>query len=127
MSIYIGIEDLAANALIALMEKDEDCRKVSFRKLVDYGMVVVKILKEKKEDAILIMSKDSTNAMILNYSDFFINEKENPDDEFSEEYIVLKEGKSVADLRNHFRAFLTLNVALAFVDEESLAQLGVCA
>lgn len=124
MSRFIGIEDLAANALIALIEKN-NCRKVSLSTLVKYGTVVVKILNKNKEDAILLLSKDYTNSMIRNYSEYFEIEKVAQDDDYSDDFIVLREGKTVQDLRNHFRAFLTLNVALAFIDEESLAELGV--
>jgi hypothetical protein len=126
MSIFIGIEDLAANALIALINKT-NCRRVSFKKLVKYGTVVVKILRNEKEDAVLLLSKDYTNEMIRNYSDFFEIEKTDPEDEFSEEFIILKKDKSVEDLKNHFRAFLSLNVALAFINKESLAELGLTA
>lgn len=126
MSRFIGIEDLAANALIALIEK-QNCRKVSFETLTKYGTIVVKILNENNEDAFLLLSRDYRNAMIHNYSDFFEIEKVNPNDEYSKEYIVLKEEKTVDDLRNHFRAFLTLNVLRAFVNKTSLAELGVSA
>ncbi|MGB4439331.1 MAG: hypothetical protein WBJ13_08945 [Sedimentibacter sp.] len=128
MSRFIGIEDLAANALIALIEKiGPHCRKVSFEQLVNYGTVVVKILNQNKEDAVLLLSKDYTNTMIRNYSDFFEIEKTNPNDEYSEEFIVLREDKNLQDLRNHFRAFLSLEVALAFSNKDSLAELGVVA
>ena len=45
MCVYIGIEDLAANALIELLEKDNSNTKVSFKALEDYGNAVVNYVK----------------------------------------------------------------------------------
>ena len=43
MCIYIGIEDLVANALIELVENTEK-REVMFKELDEYGALVVKYL-----------------------------------------------------------------------------------
>ena len=45
MCIYIGIEDLVANALIELVEKSEK-REVLFKQLDEYGAKVIKYLND---------------------------------------------------------------------------------
>ncbi|WP_156831333.1 hypothetical protein [Desulfitobacterium sp. PCE1] len=117
---FIGIEDLAANALIELLEKG-DCRRVDFETLVKYGHAVISVLRENGDEATLLLSKEYRNELIRNYSDFFEiihNEQKN-------DAIVLREGKTVEDLRNRFRAFLTLDCLRAFTNSKSLAELGV--
>lgn len=117
---FIGIEDLAANALIELLEKN-NCRRVDFETLVKYGNAVTKVLRENGDEATLLLSKEYTNELIRNYSDFFeIDHSDQRSDA-----IVLRDEKTVEDLRNRFRAFLTLDCLLAFTDSKSLAELGV--
>lgn len=53
MCVYIGIEDLAANALIEIMTNNANNRFVSYKELEDYGAEVVKFLNLKGEKAIL--------------------------------------------------------------------------
>lgn len=120
MCRFIGIEDLVANALIELMEKS-NCRKVDFETLVKYGAVVVRCLRENGEEAVFLLSKEHTNELIRNYSAFF--EIEHCDD--GNDRILLKADKTVEDLRNHFRAFLSIDSLLAFTNKKSIAELGV--
>ena len=47
MCVYIGIEDLAANALIEIMTNNANNRFVSYKELEDYGAEVVKFLNLK--------------------------------------------------------------------------------
>jgi hypothetical protein len=119
MSKFIGIEDLAANALIEMIEKN-NTRKVSFEQLRKYGTVIIRWFLEKDEEAILLISRHYTNEMIRNYSDFF---EINDEDETS--YIELKDEKSVDDLRNHLRAYLSLEMLIAFTDKNNLIELGI--
>ena len=119
---FIGIEDLAANALIELLEKS-GCRRVEFETLVKYGHAVISVLRENGDKAILLISKEYTNELIRNYSDFFTIDYSDQ----KADAIILREGKTVEDLRNRFRAFLTLDCLLAFTDSKSLAELGVAA
>ena len=51
MCIYIGIEDLVANALIELVENTEK-REVMFKELDEYGALVVKYLNDEAEQAV---------------------------------------------------------------------------
>lgn len=118
MCFYIGIEDLAANALIELFEYDR--KFISYNELEAYGAKVVQILSEKGEKAVLVLSRDNTNAMFRDYSEFF--EESKLDESLG---IVLREGKTVDDLIVQFRGYLALDVLLALVDKSSLSALGV--
>lgn len=120
MCVYIGIEDLAANALIEVMSKDKSKRFVSYEELENYGSEVVKFLNAKGEKAILILSRESTNAMFRNYSDIFEETVLN-----NQIGIVLKSEVSIEDLIIKFRGYLAWDVLLAFVSEQTVAKLGV--
>ncbi len=116
MSVYIGIEDLAANALIVMLKKQEK-RYVSFAELDKYGSKVVSLLSEKGKTAILIRSRESTNALFRNYSDFF---------EATDEHgISLREDVEIHELERAFRGYLAFDVLLAFIDETAISELGV--
>ncbi len=119
MCFYIGIEDLAANALIELLRKDSSKRFVTYSEIEKYGSVVVQILKDKGEKAILILSRDSTDALFRNYSEFFKEGK----NEHGIEGIQLRENKNVSDLIRQFRGYLALDVLLAFVNKKSVKAL----
>lgn len=119
MCVYIGIEDLAANALIEILTKTEK-DFVSYKKLEAYGHEVVRILNAKNEKAVLILSRDSTCDMFRSYSHIFkeLSEK-------NELGVKLKDGISVDNLINTFRCYLSWDVLLAFVNKDSLAKIGV--
>lgn len=120
---FIGIEDLAANALIELIETN-GCRRVSFATLVEYGNVVVEVLnRDGKQDAVAIFSRNRTNDLLRNYSDFFEIDSSDP----TGDAIVLKPEKTADDLRAYFRAFLTVDWLVAFRDQTALQVLGVAA
>lgn len=118
MCFYIGIEDLAANALIELLktkEGDLDQYAVTFRELEKYGMEVVKLLISQGEEAILILSRENTNYMFYNYSDLF---EETQIEE--EPAIKLKKGVTVFELIERFRTYLAFDVMMAFMDEKTV-------
>lgn len=120
MCYYIGIEDLVANALIEIVDKTEK-NEVSFLKLNEYGAIVLRTLNEQKEEAILLLSRDRTNAFIHNCTNFFnIRDEENGDT-----IISLKEGITTNQLRKQFRTNIAFDVLLAFVNEKCLRVLGV--
>lgn len=121
MCVYIGIEDLAANALIEILNKTEK-KFVTYAELECYGAEVVNILNEQGEKAVLILSRESTNDMFRNYSDIF--EEQMLDTGLG---IALKDGKTADDLIEKFRGYLAWDVLLAFVNKKSLAKLGVAA
>jgi len=121
MCFYIGIEDLAANALIEVLSNNN--RKfVTYHELEEYGAEVVRILREKNEKVVLVLSRDSTNRMFRNYSHIFVEEKRD-----SGIGIALKEEITIDNLIETFRGYLAWDVLLAFINERSLAKLGVVA
>jgi len=120
MCYYIGIEDLAANALIEVLKVEKTRRFLTYEEIEKYGSQVVKVLDEKGEKAILILSRDSTNAMFRNYSEFF-EEKE----EEGKLGIKLKDDIEVNHLIRKFRGYLALDVLLAFINESCVGVLGV--
>lgn len=116
---YIEIKDLAANALIESMRRAEKTF-LTYKEIENYGSRVVEILKEKGEKAVLILSRESTNALFRNYSDFFQEKNVN-----GEMGIELKEEVTLENLINQFRGYLALDVLMAFVNENSVQALGV--
>lgn len=117
---YIGIEDLVASALIEIIKREDSNRKVSFQALADYGAVIVSLLSDSGQNAILFLTKEHTYEFIHDYANFFSIEKYN-----DVEYIELKKDKTVEDLRHQFRENLTVDLAKALVREESLKALNV--
>lgn len=116
MCANIGIEDLAANALIEILdkEKDKSNRFVSYTTLEKYGLEVCKLLNEKGEKAILNLSRDETCKALNNYSDIF--------SEYKKDGILgikLKDNTSIDNLITKFRGYLSLNTLLAFMADES--------
>lgn len=119
MCFYIGIEDLAANALIESMRRAEKTF-LTYKEIENYGSRVVEFLNEKDEKAVLILSRESTCALFRNYSDFFEEKSVN-----GEMGIELKKEVTLEDLINQFRGYLALDVLMAFVNESSVQALGV--
>ena len=124
MCFYIGIEDLAANALIEVLKKreKEDVSRyyVTFSELELYGNRVIQHLNEQGEKAVLILSRESTSMMFRNYSDFFeeVETEKGP-------AISLKEGKTVTDLIVKFRIYLAFDVMMAFMSTDTVQVLGL--
>lgn len=121
MSIKIGIADLVANALIELVDNDENNREVTYKQLNDYGALVIETLNARNEEAVLIISKERTKAFLYDYSDFFevrMNAK-------NEKCIALREGKTTDQLRELFRGYLSLDMLLAFISEHTVQALGI--
>lgn len=119
---YIDIKDLAANAIIEIMEKngEQEGIFVTYKKLEEYGAEVVNVLYEKGEKAVLILSRNNTNALFRNYSDIF-------EEKIKEEGIgiALKPGISLNDMIDKFRGYLAWDVLIAFIDKKSIEKLGV--
>ena len=102
MCMYIGIEDLAANALISILsceqEVSESRKFIRFSVLLDYGMAVVKRLTAKGEEATLIYDRESNSMLFRDYSDFF--ERKTDDQGYAG--IQLKEGIGAVDIFKRF-------------------------
>lgn len=119
MCFYIGIEDLAANALIESMRRSKKTF-LTYKEIENYGSKVVEFLNEKGEKAVLILSRESTNALFRNYSDFFQEKEVN-----GEMGIQLTKEVTLENLINQFRGYLALDVLMAFVNDNSVQALGV--
>lgn len=118
MYFYIGIEDLAANAMIELLKKGGQ-RFITYNEIEMYGAEVVQILKESWKKAVLILSRENTDALLRNYSEFFEEEEQN-----GRKGIKLKDDKKVEGLIQQFRSYLALDVLLAFMNKRSVQVLG---
>lgn len=124
MCFYIGIEDLAANALIEVLKTKEDSQLsnyyITLAELENYGNQVVRYLNKKGEKAMLILSRENTSLMFRDYSDFF-KEVETGNGIA----ISLREGKTVSDLIKKFRTYLAYDVMMAFMQAVSVQTLQV--
>ena len=123
---FIGIESVAANALIELLEKRDE-REVSFDTLARYGMRVVRILQEQsEEEVILLLSRKYQINMIENYSDFF-------EADFSSggQGVFRLKGEDKQEtlkaLKQYFRYTMSMQMLNAFTSNDALQELGLCA
>lgn len=124
MCKYIGIECVAANALIELFE-NQDKSEVTFEALFKYGMQVVHLLEERTgEEILLLFSQRYQYSMMENYSDYF-------DFEYSSNgngIFKLKgddKGKVLVALKERFRWTMSKQFVQAFKDSSSLKELGI--
>lgn len=121
MYTFIGIESLAANALISLLEKN-NVRVVSFDTLVNYGMEITRIYKrDTGEDAILLLSREYQLNMIANYSDFFDVKIDNA----GQGVFCLKDDVDIEQVKFYFRYTMKISLLKAFLAPEVLEKLGV--
>ncbi len=114
MCYYIGIEDLAANALIEIVEKTGK-RSVNFSQLSKYGNVILMNLKKNNTDVKLIFNREATNQFFHDCSDIFTIE-ESEDDII----ISLNDNISTTYLRSRFRINIALQLIKAFVSQEAI-------
>ena len=114
MCYYIGVEDLAANALIELVEKTGN-RTVSFSQLNEYGEAIIARLKKENMEVTLIFTRDKTDQFFHDCSDLFtLNETD------SDIQITLNDGVSTKYLRKRFRVKIALSLLPAFVAQETI-------
>lgn len=109
LTAYIEIDELAANALIAAQKYGR--RFVSYKMMEDYGLRVVGILHSKGVTAILLLSRDRTNAMLQNEADLFEEQEVE-----GEKGLSLREGKTTSDLISRYVGYLPLRFLMAFRD-----------
>ena len=119
MSYYIRLEDLAANAFIALLKQSNKDRFISYKQLEEYGSEVLSILHNKSIEAILLLSRELTLNMYMEYSDYFEEMKKG--DSLG---LQLKDDVNIDQLINKFRGYLAWDVLLAFMDDRSLSKLN---
>lgn len=109
MCTFIGVECLAANALIELYEQDGHNNRISFRNLADYGLMVVdKYEMETSERAVFIFDQEKIHGLIINYSDYF-----SVDMNDGEKFICLKDGVDIEDVKDRFRWTLSYELLKA--------------
>nr|WP_326215827.1 hypothetical protein [uncultured Oscillibacter sp.] len=117
---YIGIEDLVASALIEVIKHEKANRKISLQTLAEYGTVIVKLLTESGQNAILFLTKESTYEFVHDYADYFSIKVYS-----GTEYIELNDGITIEELRAQFRKNLTVDLAKALNGKESLEALRI--
>jgi len=122
MCVRIGIEDLAANALIELLERSSNQeREISVSQLWEYGMAIVSELNhETNDEYICIFSRDAFSSFVHDYTGYF--SIRNLGDE---RYISKREDVSLDELKNVFRSYLSIDMLVAFVSKNSLQKLGI--
>ena len=115
MCYYVGIEDLAANAIYELY-KQSNQRYISLKKLTDYGIAVVEYLNENNDRATLLLSQESTYGFVREYSDIF----EVKDLEGSKSCLCLKEGIEADDMLDRFIGSFSVAILKAMNSEQAL-------
>ncbi|MEJ6470612.1 hypothetical protein LH398_01620 [Fusobacterium nucleatum] len=118
----IGIEDLAANALIEISKVDKELNQkklfLTYSKIEKYGVAVTEILNTQGNKAVLTLSRENTNNFFKLYSEFFIE-----DEKEGEKGILLSSKKEIEDLIENFRGYLSLDLLDAFISEKSIKAL----
>ena len=122
MCYYLGIEDLAANALIAAMQVHQESLFFSFETLEEYGALVIHYLKRAGKEALLVLSRDLTDAFFQEYSNFFRKMTKNGKDG-----VALCDGVEAVMLVRAFQGYLPLELLLAFISPDTTKILGLTA
>ncbi len=113
MNYRIGLEDLAANALIEIAPQGR--RFVSYGDLELYGDKVVDVLSTGQERAALCLSRNKTRAVLQEHSDFFEEAEAG-----GKRGIRLVDGKTAEDLIERFQGYLPLDLLLALNNPRSI-------
>lgn len=107
MCTFIGIECLAANALIELWETD--IWEISFEQLADYGLMVVEAYEiETDETAVFIFNQEKIQGLIIDYSDYFSVKISD-----GEKYLCLNQQVEINELKERFRWTLSYELLKA--------------
>lgn len=111
MNSCIYMEDLVANALIENIERNHT-RQIKFTELDEYGASLTSWWLQNKHIMITVLiSRYYTNELLHSYSDFF----EIKTDQDNEIFICLRDNKTVDDLRNTFRTYLSMDMLNSFI------------
>lgn len=111
----IGIEYIAANALVELYENSKQ-NYVKIEDLRNYGITVKQILRDNNIEAVLLMSDYYLIQFVHNYSDMF---------EVVDEKIYKKDNVTCDDIRERIIAYMKMDLLMAMVDKKSLEVLGI--
>ena len=116
MCTFIKMEYLVANALVELYE-NQKIDRISLETIQNYGIKVEKVLNAiTGTQAILLYSSQYTREFLQDYSEYF---------EFENNYIKIKSGVSIEDIRNHILSYIYVDILLALLDESTLKVLNV--
>lgn len=120
MCTFVAIENVAANALLAIRGKKES-EEISFDELVRYGMKVISIFEEKtSEEAALLLSKAYQISMMEHYSIFYDVEMYRKRGVF-----CLNQEAPLHEFEKIFRWTMDSNLLDAFMSPEAIRELGV--
>ena len=101
MRTFIGVECIAANALIELYE--DGIQEISFSQLADFGLSVVEQYnRENHTEAVLIFNPEDIHGMVV-----LIKEKD-------QKYICLKDNVNIRKLKEQFRWTLSYAMLKVF-------------
>ena len=115
MCTFIKMEYLVANALVELYE-NKKIDKISLASIQNYGIKVEKVLNKSGTQAILLYSNQYTKEFLQDYSEYFT---------FENNYIKIKSGVTIDDIRNHILSYVSVDILLALLDESSLKAINV--
>lgn len=125
MCIFIGIENVTANALIELLEKRNE-REVSFDMIVRYGTQVAHILEKNiNEEPILLLSRKYQINMIEKYSDFFEADLSSGKQQVFFRLKGEDKQKIIESLTKSFRCTMSMQFLKAFMSVDALRELGI--
>ena len=110
MCTFVKMEYLVANALVELSEKN-NVDRISLDTIRKYGIKVEEELKNNKIHAILLYSSDYTKEFLSDYSEWF--EKDG-------NYIKIKQGKTIEEIREHILSYISIDVLLALLSKNVL-------
>lgn len=109
MSKFIGIELLAANALIDNIE-ETGCGTISLHTLDDYAVKLSDVYDKNNKDQIVVYyNSDDADNRFLYYPEFF---------EIDNGSVSIKQGVSADELRKVFRTPLSLGLLKAILNDE---------
>ena len=115
MCTFIKMEYLVANALVELYEKN-NIDRISLDEIREYGIKVEEELVNNQVHAILLYSSDYTKEFLEDCSEWF--EKDN-------NYIKIRNGKTIEQIREHFLSYISVDILLALLNENALSAINV--
>ncbi len=113
---FIKMEYLVANALVELYEKKQ-VDSISLEDVRRYGVKVEEVLNEKENSrAILLYSNNYTKEFLQDYSDWF---------ELVNDCVKIRHGVTIDDIRDHILSYISLDILIALLNENSLKVINV--
>ncbi len=113
MCKFIGVEVIAANALIDIMDNNKngsaEQASITFEKLHEYGMKIVRFINETYHEGAVILyhNSDTSTNRFINCTDFL---------ECDDTCVRIKQNADIDKLRRRFRATLAYEILMAIYD-----------